>query len=63
MTDPKIPYAKTSAAKTEQLDEAVACLRKYGRQNAVDTHALEAAIHDLRSRIASRGRELEPADA
>ena len=62
MTDPKSTPEATDR-KTEQLDEAVACLRKYGRQNAVDTQGLEAAIRDLRTRIAIRGRELEPADA
>ena len=59
MTDPKT----TTAAQTEQLDEAAACVRKYGRQNAVDTAALESAIRDLRTRIATRTRELEPAEA
>lgn len=58
MTDPK-----TSPAKTEQLDEALACVRKYARQNAADTAALETAIRDLRTRIASRTREREPAQA
>jgi hypothetical protein len=59
MTDPKT----TTAAQTEQLDEAAACVRKYGRQNAVDTAALESAIRDLRTRIANRVQERELADA
>jgi hypothetical protein len=60
MTDPKTAIP---AGQTEQLDEAIACLRKYGRQNAVDTRALETAIEDLRTRIATRIREPEPAEA
>jgi uncharacterized membrane protein len=59
MTDPKTAIR---ADQTEQLDEAIACLRKYGRQNAVDTRALETAIEDLRTRIATRTREPEPAE-
>jgi hypothetical protein len=62
MTDPKSTPEATDR-KTEQLDEAMACLRKYGRQNAVDTRALETAIEDLRTRIATRTREPEPAEA
>ena len=52
-----------TARKTEQLDEAIACLRNYGRQNAVDTRALETAIRTVRSRIASRVPERELAGA
>lgn len=58
MTDPK-----TTASKTEQLDEALACVRKYGRQSAVDTQALETAIRSVRDRIATRTHELEPMEA
>ncbi|WP_200339727.1 hypothetical protein [Rhodovibrio sodomensis] len=58
MTDPT-----TTASKTERLDEALACVRKYGRQTAADTRAIESAIRDLRTRIDSRARELEPAEA
>ena len=56
------PTASDPAARTtEQLDEALACVRKYGRQNAADTRALETAIRSLRSRIANRVRELAQA--
>ena len=57
--------AKTDAAarNTEQLDEALACVRKYARQNAADTAAIESAIRTVRSRIASRARERELAEA
>ena len=50
------------ARTTEQLDEALACVRKYGRQNAADTRAIESAIRTVRSRIASRVTERELAE-
>jgi tRNA G26 N,N-dimethylase Trm1 len=52
-----------AATDTEKLDEALACVRKYGRQSAVDTRAIETALRDLRTRLATRTRELEPAEA
>ena len=63
MTAHTTPTSDTTARKTEQLDEALACVRKYGRQNAADTRALESAIRSVRSRITSRVREREFAEA
>jgi hypothetical protein len=63
MTAQTTPASDTPARKTEQLDEALACVRKYGRQNATDTRAIETAIRSVRSRIASRARERVLAEA
>ena len=63
MTADTTPTSGSAARHTEQLDEALACVRKYGRQNAADTHALETAIRSLRSRIANRVRERELTEA
>ncbi len=62
MTAPTTPTTDPAARQTEQLDEALACVRKYGRQNAADTRALETAIRSVRSRIASRVRDRELAE-
>jgi hypothetical protein len=62
-TAQQAPTSDTQARKTEQLDEALACVRKYARQNAADTRAIESAIRTVRSRIASRARERELAEA
>ena len=63
MTAHTTPTTDPAARKTEQLDEALACVRKYGRQNAADTRAIESAIRTVRSRIASRVRDRELAEA
>ena len=63
MTAHTTPQTDATARKTDQLDEALACVRKYGRQNAADTRAIENAIRTVRSRIASRVREQELAEA
>lgn len=58
------PTASDPAARTtEQLDEALACVRKYARHNAADMRAIETAIRDARGRIASRTDAREPAEA
>jgi hypothetical protein len=62
MTAHTTPETDATARKTEQLDEALACLRKYARQNAADTRAIESAIRTVRSRIASRVPERELAE-
>ncbi|MBK1698675.1 hypothetical protein [Rhodovibrio salinarum] len=53
---------QTPDATTAKLDEALACVRKYGRQNAVDVTALEAAIRRLQTQLVRRVSErvLEP---
>ena len=63
MTAHTTPQTDATARKTDQLDEALACVRKYGRQNAADTRAIENVIRTVRSRIASRVREQELAEA
>ena len=57
------PTSDPQARQTERLDEALACVRKYARQNAADTQEIESAIRTVRSRIAGRARERELAEA